>query len=538
MKSKFPGIIIGIAVAFCLLQCAKKGMPEGGPKDEIPPRFIKSFPENYTTNFNKKEISILFDEFIKLENPQQQIIISPPIDPRPNIAPQGLARKDIKIEITDTLQENTTYTINFGKSIVDNNEGNSSPYFKYVFSTGSYIDSLKVSGFVEDSYLKETPPYVSVLLYEMDSTYSDSVVYNKIPRYVSYTRDSSVNFNLENLKAGKYQMVAMLDDNSNYKFNPKKDKIGFLDHPITIPTDSVYTISIFQEELPFDVKRPKLFKGNQLIVGYEGKLEIEDLDLNILYPKIIAPTTRITRDAETDTLYYWFKEPIENDSLSMEVVTSNQRDTVFVRMTDIPRDSLTISVEPNVNIAYNAPIFLKANTPITEKNNDLISILNKDSIPVPFTSEIKLIENEIVINFDKEESETYYFKALPGAVIDLFEQTNDTLVKKFTTKAYSEFGSIAMNLRNVRSYPIIIQLTSTKEEVYREQTLTSGTSFEFKNIDPGEYYLRIIYDTNKNGKWDTGKWLERRKPEKISYYPDTLEVRANWDQNYPAFYLD
>lgn len=538
MKRKFPGIVLVIIVTFCLLQCAKKGMPEGGPIDEEPPKFIRATPENFSTNFNKKEISILFNEFITLENPQQQIIISPPIEPRPDILPMGLARKDINIKISDTLQENTTYTINFGKSIVDNNEGNPNPYFKYVFSTGNYIDSLEVTGFIEDAYLKETPPYVSVFLYEMDSTYSDSVVYNKIPRYVSYTRDSSVNFNLENLKAGKYQMVAMLDENSNYKFNPKKDKIGFLDHPITIPTDSVYTLSIFQEELAFDVKRPKLFKGHQLIVGYEGKPNIADLNLNILYPNIPTPTTRITQDRETDTLYYWFKEPIETDSLSMEVVTSNQRDTVFIRMTDIPRDSLTISMEPSGNIAYNEPIRLIANTPINQKNEELISILNKDSVSVPFTSEINPIRNEIYIDFDKEESGTYYFKALPGAISDLFEDTNDTLVKKFTTKAYSEFGSIIMNLRNVRSYPIIIQLTSTKEEVYSEQILTSGTSFEFTNIDPGEYFLRIIYDTNKNGKWDTGNWLERRKPEKISYYPDTLNIRANWDQNYPPFYLD
>ena len=157
--------------------------------------------------------------------------------------------------------------INFGKSIVDNNEGNPYPYFKYVFSTGDYIDSLEVSGFIEDAYLKETPEFVSIFLYEMDSTYTDSVVYNEIPRYVAYTRDSSVNFDLENLKAGKYQMVAILDDNANYKFNPAKDKIGFLDHPISIPTDSIYTISIFQEELAFEVKRPKLFKGRQLLIG-------------------------------------------------------------------------------------------------------------------------------------------------------------------------------------------------------------------------------------------------------------------------------
>ena len=222
MNRKLFNFILFIVVITSVVRCAKKGMPEGGPIDEEPPRFIRANPENYTTNFDAKEISILFNEFIKLENPQQQIIISPPMDPKPNILPLGQARKDVKIEITDTLRENTTYAINFGKSIVDNNEGNPYPYFKYVFSTGDYIDSLEVSGFIEDAYLKETPEFVSIFLYEMDSTYTDSVVYNEIPRYVAYTRDSSVNFDLENLKAGKYQMVAILDDNANYKFNPAK----------------------------------------------------------------------------------------------------------------------------------------------------------------------------------------------------------------------------------------------------------------------------------------------------------------------------
>lgn len=182
MRNRIPGYLMVIILLLTLVQCAKKGMPEGGPKDEEPPEFIRANPENYTTNFNKKEIRIFFDEYIKLKNPQQQVIISPPMSPRPSILPLGTARRDVQIEIFDTLEENTTYTINFGKSIIDNNEGNPLNYFKYVFSTGDYIDSLEVGGTVEDAYLKKPADFISVFLYEVDSTFSDSVVYQQTPR--------------------------------------------------------------------------------------------------------------------------------------------------------------------------------------------------------------------------------------------------------------------------------------------------------------------------------------------------------------------
>jgi len=227
MKKRIPGFILVLILLFTTVQCAKKGMPEGGPVDEDPPKFLRANPENFTTNFDKEEIRIYFDEYIKLDKPSQQIIISPPMVPKPNIMPLGTARKDIKIEITDTLEENTTYAINFGKSIVDNNEGNPYDYFKYVFSTGDYIDSLAVSGIVRDAKLKEPSEVISVMLYEADTSYTDSIVFKETPRYITYSQDSTFNFSLENLKAGTYRMVALMDSNDNYLYNPKKGKNWF-----------------------------------------------------------------------------------------------------------------------------------------------------------------------------------------------------------------------------------------------------------------------------------------------------------------------
>jgi len=504
-------------------------MPEGGPEDEDPPKFIRANPENYNTNFTADEIRIFFDEYVKLEDARQQIVISPPIDPRPNIIPMGNARKDVRIQNLDSLQENTTYTVNFGKSIVDNNEGNPLPYFKYVFSTGDYLDSLKISGTIKDANLKAPAEFISIFLYAVDSTFSDSLVYKETPRYITYTLDSSVNFELENLKEGTYQILAVEDKNDNYNFNPKNEKIGFIEDYITLPTDSTYDISIFKEELEFEAKRPKFLKGNQIIFGYEGKKGLDSLKINLLTPSPDGYESRIVKDRQTDTLYYWYNIRPENDSLSFEVVTPKKRDTLFAKISEAERDSLTISSEPAGGIEFDQNFKLRANTPITDFDQDLISIRDGDSTLVPFNTEVRRLENEIVISFDKEESSKYQILTLPGAVTDIFGDTNDTIRNTLSTKSYADYGSIILTLQNVKRYPVLVQLTNEKGEVQHEKYSNGDNNFHFRFLKPEKYLIRVIFDDNENGKWDTGNYLKRIQPEEIQYYRDTIPVRANWD---------
>ncbi len=527
MKKKIPGSIIVIILLLTLVQCAKKGMPEGGPIDEEPPKFLRANPENYSTQFNKKEIRIFFDEYIKLDKPQQQIIVSPPMVPKPNIMPLGTARKDIKIEIFDTLEENTTYTINFGKSIVDNNESNPYNYFKYVFSTGDYIDSLSVSGSVKDARLKAPSQPISVMLYEVDSTYTDSIVYKETPRYVTYSQDSTFNFSLENLKAGTYKMVGIMDKNDNYLYNPGSEKIGFIAENISIPTDSTYEITVFREELDFNPKRPSQLKGNQILFGYEGTVNLDSLDINLLSTKPDSFDYRVIKDPEKDSLYYWYNIKPELDSLIFEVATPKTRDTLLTRLATLERDSLSVTAESG---AINKDFKFKANTPITEYNEDFIQVIDKDSANVAFTTEFFPYKNELVLKFNKTPENNYQVSAFPGAITDLFQETNDTLVQNVRTKALIEYGKIVLNIQNIEAYPIIVQLTNTKGEVLAEQYSDNTSSFTFDFLNPGNFLIRVIYDANSNRKWDTGNYLRKRKPERILYYPDTVDVRSNWDK--------
>src|SRR5690606_2156248 len=154
--------------------------------------------------FKAQKIRLYFDELIKLEDVQNQLVVSPPFKNKAQIMPQGIPSKYIELTIKDTLRENTTYTINYGQSIAANNQGNPHRSVTYVYSTGDYIDSLSVSGAVKDAFVRKAEEFISVMLYEMDSTYTDSTIYKSPPLYISNAGDSLPLFELKNLKAGKY----------------------------------------------------------------------------------------------------------------------------------------------------------------------------------------------------------------------------------------------------------------------------------------------------------------------------------------------
>lgn len=526
-KTKYL-FLFSLLLTLVFVACAKRGTPEGGPEDFTPPQFVRASPENFTTNFDAKEIRIYFDEYIKLNEAQRQIIVSPPMDPKPEITPLGTASKSITIKIHDTLQPNTTYAINFGRSIQDNNAGNPLSFFQYIFSTGSYIDSLSVSGSIKDAYLKETPPFISVMLYEVDSTYNDSTVYKNPPRYITNTLDSLTTFQLNYLKEGTYKMVALNDLNNNYQFNPEKEKIAFLEGFITLPTDSVFELSLFQEIPDFAAGRPKQVAGQHLIFGFTGDVEPDSLDIS-LNPVPEDFEHRISLDREKDTLHYWFKPELERDSLQFIVEAPDYRDSLLTRRTEMERDSLVITFEPSGTLDFNQSVRILPSIPLDSISESQISLTDQDTLTVPFTLTYDAFRNSIQLDFEKKESQRYNFQALPGAFTDFFGNVNDTLTTQFRTLTVSDYGNVVVNLQNVKQYPVIVQLTNEGGEMQAEQTSTSGTSFSFSQLKPGPYYIRVIYDSNKNGKWDTGSFLGKTQPEEIVYFPDPLDVRANWD---------
>lgn len=517
-----PFILILIMV---LTNCAKKGTPSGGALDSIPPVIVKSVPENFSTNFTDKEIRIYFDEYIKLKELQKNLIVSPPLKYNPIITPLSTS-KMLKIKILDTLQENTTYSFNFGKSIVDNNEENEFQYFKYVFSTGSYIDSLVVSGQVMDALLPKAENPVTVMLYEVKENFNDSVIYTQKPTYITVTRDSSNTFEITNVKQGKYLLMALKEKNFDFTFQPKTDKIGFANEYVTLPTDSSYSLTLFKEFPDFQWARPSQLSKYHIVFGYTG--EGKELEIQPISEVPQDFTSLVIRDHERDSLHYWFKPEITSDSLMFLAKNKSLTDSLEVRMKKLFPDSLLITQFKSGTLIPRDTMKLRSSTPLVAFDKEKISVIDKDSVMVDFSVRIDSIFNLVELSFTKTEDQRYKVTMLPGSFTDFYDAKSDSLAYVVQTNATSDYGTLSLTLQNVRSYPIIVELVNDKFAITASKVIDDDREAYFDYIKPGNYFVRIIYDENANSRWDTGSFLQRRQPENVIFYPVMLEIRPNW----------
>lgn len=522
LKNNFKYILFLLVLA--MASCAKRGSITGGLKDTLGPELKISFPKNFSTDFKGNEIKLTFDEYIKLKDLNKQLIISPPMKYEPLITPTSVS-KYLTIKILDTLKPNTTYSFNFGQSITDNNEGNPYNQFKYIFSTGAYIDSLTIGGTVKDAYNKEVESFVSVMLYEVNDKFKDSVVYHKAPRYITNTLDSLKTFKLENLKAGKYLLVAMKDYGSNNKFNPEKDKIGFNKQFINIPNDTVYELKLFKEVLPFKAYKPIQASGNRLILPYQGKTN--EVTITLKNGESVLPSIT-TKFPKKDSLQVWYK-PVKVDSLALSFAKDNYKGKFTFKIKDQKKDSINIAPTQAGFLNFRERFTLETATPLTKFDNSKIKIINKDSVSVDFKTEYDDFNQRLFFDFKSEPSEKYTFTIMPGALTDYMGQSNDTLTYTLNTKILADYGNLVVNLRNVKRFPVIVELSNEKGDVLAKEYSESNTKVEFNLVEPAQFWLRAIYDDNKNKEWDSGNYLEERQAEEVIYFSTAVDVRANWD---------
>ena len=521
--------LLYIPIVFLFLlsftDCAKKGRPSGGLRDTIAPVILRSAPENFTINFKNNEIRITFDEFIKLKDISRELIISPPLKYAPVITPLSVS-KVLKIKILDTLKDNTTYSFNFGNSILDNNEGNLFPNYKYVFSTGSYIDSLTLKGTAIDALLPKTDFPTTVALYQVDQSYKDSLVFLEKPTYITTTINETNNFELSNLKQGTYQLIALKEQTRNYTFQPKTDKIGFYKDLITIPTDSLFELRLFKEVPDFKPTRPKLESSNRISFGYQGKTD--NYQITLLTPMEDDFQYQVLKQPGRDTLNFWFKPKVTKDSLVFVTKNKLQIDTTTVRFRELYSDSLRLTAINDRLISIGDTLKLKANTPLVAINSEKISVVTKDTLAIDFVAQINTKENAAQIVFDKQEEQLYSITLRNGALTDYLSNTNDSIVYRQQVKPIADFASLNLTLDNADEFPLLIELIDEKFKVVKQTYLEANAPVFFEHINPGNYFIRLIMDQNKNKIWDPGNFLDKLAPEKVVYYPSIIELRANW----------
>ncbi|MFQ3340543.1 MAG: hypothetical protein ACI9TK_000195 [Flavobacteriaceae bacterium] len=527
MKHCFSLLLLSFLL-LSTLQCAKRATPSGGPRDSLPPIMVNASPKMNTIFFDKKEITLTFDEFVTLKDVSKQLIISPPLSSNKyKVYPTTGASKKVNVKLMDTLLENTTYTFNFGESIIDFNESNPSSYLTYILSTGATIDSLYVRGNITDAFEKDTKRFISLQLYPVDSTYKDSTVFIKKPLYVTSTLDTTI-YRFQNLRAGKYALIALEDQTGNYFFDQSVDKIGYLNRLIDLPQDSVLDLRLFKERTNFFWDKPNFVNDHHIALAFYGEHNEQSFEMISDVPDSFK--SLVTQNRITDTLDYWFKGAAL-DSLKFEIKIQDTLRTKTVFFKDPIEDSLVIKKYTNGSLGLKSKLELESNLPVTEVDSDQIIVTNVDSIQIPAFLKIQENYDRITVDFEVIPNDRYEIKLLPNALKDFWGRSHDTIVFRTSTKKIENYGNLYLHVQHKSPYPYIIELLNNKKVVRRYDSLTPGNNYAFELLNSGKYSVRLIEDPNGNKKWDTGNYLQKTQPEKVIYYWKEIELRANWDMN-------
>jgi hypothetical protein len=521
-----------ISIIIILLgSCAQQGILTGGDKDMAAPIVDTNkfeTPINGTVNFTAQRIEIPFNEFVTLQDVKKQVIITPFLSTTPDIYVKG---KKVIIDFKSNLEPNTTYIINFGDAIRDITEGNILKNYKYVFSTGTFLDSLKYNAFVYDAFTKKPVPDALVMLYK---NLDDSIVKKQKPIYFAKT-NSSGTCTIENIADAEYKVFVLLDENNNYLFDQVDEKIGFKLQTLIFSND---TSSLTKDTLGFFLNYPS--KKSIVSSSYkEGKIT---LVLN-------TPITTFTHE---DSLIRLFKDLVLNKKISV----NNTRDTLTFWLTyeQIKTQDLELNID-EFGIAKLKISPLDEKKQLNYTTNALNNLKPKENLIIKFdepieffdTSKIKLLfENkhlpysikkrsnqEIEITAQWKEDESYEFKALPKAFKSIYKTESDTLHFLFDQLNAQKFGSVNLTLEGKafeQNVNFIVLLLQNNKVVFQTQyNENSAKSVFVENLLPNKYTFCIIFDSNKNGIWDTGNYFNKQQPERIDYYTELIDIRKGWD---------
>lgn len=561
--------LVGVLLLF---GCAQQVAPTGGPKDETPPEILSEIPANLSTNFDGNKIEIAFDEFIKLQAPSEQIIISPPIAKQPSYQ---LKKKSLIVKFEAPLSPKTTYTINFGEAIRDNNEGNILANYTYVFSTGNHLDSMQLKGRVSDVLTGEPEEGALVMLYKNNI---DSLPLDTTPDYFTRSNKSG-NFHIKNIANQDYKIFALKDENANYKFDVPTEKIGFLDtlvEPFFPPRPTVRDTSAVDS----------LTTDSSIVDSVLQNVEVNAATTYNIQMFIEEDTTQFLKKAYCDyfgKLVFVYNRPIERFQLSidgysnkkqwrLEELTST-KDSVIIWVTAAVPDTMSLIISPDNSVIDTVEIVMKSLEETTKPTKRFSSRKSKEKPfgltvnihpnkrspkpgdPLVLTwshpilgldiSKLKLYEDSLRVLydiqtedpslksfdviFDWKKDKTYRMVIADSAFTDLYNLWNDTIETTFVGTDKDAFGSISLNIKEAPENQVIIEVFNSAEKLVGQQTIINKGLFEFKQLNPGNYRIDLISDINENGKWDSGRYSEKTQPEPVKVLQSSAEVRQNWD---------
>ncbi|WP_338815217.1 Ig-like domain-containing domain [Bernardetia sp. Wsw4-3y2] len=542
----FTYLLASITFIFFLAACASQSMPTGGLKDITPPKLISTYPNDQSTNFNGDMIILDFDEDITTQKLQEELQISPFIE---GTYKSTVKRNRLTLKFDKPFAENTTYTFSFGKGVVDFNEKNVPKNIKLAFSTGDKIDSLLITGTVSSLMRGNKLENAMVGLYAYNDSEADSFdIDNRRPLYFSLT-DSMGRYAIENIKAGKYKVYALVEpkDKRDYIYNKNTELIGFYEEPLQIK--SSYSGVDFKV-IRYDILPFKLSGARQRAQYFEIKFNKNVADYTIEYQDE-------GKDADYDTLFY---PVLQDEYINFYNRNMNTEDSISALMSFT--DSIGNRIDTTLTVQFGtvrkpreSPFTFRedppSNTPIipTEGLNlrflfsKPILTMQYDSIVIGFkgdstgnrttAADWKFNKNRTEISFIKsielstEKEKAFQLQIRSNTFVSVENDTlKDNKNLEYTQGKLSDYGVISGEVLG-KYDNFIIEVIDAKGNV--EQTLQNIRKYRFENLLPGKKTIRVLVDTNANGKWDNGDFKERTIPEPVLTLTRELELKANWE---------
>ncbi len=549
--------------------------PSGGPKDSLAPVVLKVEPKNGQTGFNGKLVQVFCNEYLKLKDKQKNFSVSPPMEKSPIYRTKG---KSVRVEFEDTLKPNTTYIIDFGNSITDNNEGNVLEDYRVVFSTGGNIDMGRIKGRVADAFTLDPVEGASVFLYENNV---DSLPLKQIPDAIAKVSPRGF-FIADGLKEGKsYKLMAVEDKNSNNKYDPDVEKAAFLTEPIIAQSmihDSTSILTYEKDSLSNfdDMMQLRLFNENtqkQFLSTYKRVAERKvELCFVRHYPEILSlkfdgiDSTQLMREQNfwKDTLSYWLTADSIPAGLVANITYMRPDTTGVIAPFDAtlkfeewkdkasartgrrakeseekePTPAIKAEILTNGDLVTQEGLTLKLPAPLKSFDSTKVCMYKyrdtrdtvKTRIPCSVTPDPKgLCYYRIQAKFETSEAYEVVIDSL--AMLDIYGLHNAHISKRIETPNEAKFGIFIFEMSNV-SGSYIMQLIKDKK-VVREKVFNSNGAQTFSFLTPGDYRVRFINDENGNEHWDTGIYLEHQQPEPVVFLKHegkgTISLKPNWD---------
>ncbi len=523
-------IIINVVL---LTACAQIVSPTGGERDSNPPKILKIEPLNSSINFSTNIINITFDEFFEVINPIENVMISPPLNNQPEYKIKG---KTLQIMFQDSLKLNTTYTIFFDNCIKDITEGNTIPVFDYFFSTGSNIDSARIEGKLIDALTNLPEKNAFIMLY---NNLDDSLPITTKPLYINRTNEKG-EYRFNHLIRGNYKIFALSDKNNNLIFDQFTEKIGFLSNPITTntSTEKIETNFSFFYQADTVQKLLKIWNKQKGITTFAFRNSTFSADLKIIGDTDLKKSFIKETNLSGDTIILYDLDLISdtlqlaiNDKYFSDTITftpSIEQKTIKRKNYIEPKLNCNIS---NANELYKSTI-ITSDYPIKGFKNESFQCfkLGKDTVQIPISvNYIDSLKKILKIDFQKTDRTSYNLIVNAGALLGYNNLSNDTLKQQFTVLSEDDYGNLLINAECKSQNQFIIQLINDKENIIDEQIINNSKVLQWRNLLPGIYKLKVIYDSNNNKKWDTGNYYYKLQPEKIIFFPTPIQIRPKWD---------